>query len=139
MSYVGESSIGYSIFVNRTDAGLAHLRGSRCAVCGDIRFPARPICPNDLAECEHYPIRGTGVIYEVVLVQLAPAGFTAPYRAGYIDLDDGVRVFAHVAQAEDGREPASGDRVTLSIGVVRVEDGVPVLGPIFRRAADAAV
>jgi uncharacterized OB-fold protein len=138
MSYVGEASIGYSIFYDQPDDGQVRLSGSRCPVCGDIRFPQRRICPNDLAECQRYAIRGEGIIYETVLVHLPPAGFSVAYRAGYIDLDDGVRVFAHIAP-EEGHEPASGDRVALTVGVVRTEDGGPVLGPIFRRIGHAAV
>lgn len=137
MSYVGELSIGYSIFLD-ADAEFTQLVGSRCPMCGDVRFPARNLCPTDLAECQPHSIRGTGVIYEVVLVELAPLGFTAPYRAGYIDLDDGVRIFAQVA-TDGGRDPSSGDRVTLSVGVVRVDDGEPVLGPIFHGVADAGI
>jgi hypothetical protein len=50
-----------------------------------------------------------------------------------------VRVFAHIMSDEEESEPASGDRVALTVGVVRVEDGGPVLGPIFRRVGHAPV
>jgi uncharacterized protein len=134
--YVGERSLGYSIFA-ADDTENNEIIGSKCPVCGDVRFPARVLCPNDLAECERHPVAGQGIIYEVVRVRLAPEGFKAPYWVGYVDLADGVRIFAQIAAADDERAPANGDRVRMTVGVVGTSDNEPVYGPVFRKVADA--
>jgi uncharacterized OB-fold protein len=139
MSYVGESSLGHSIFTSPEEGEPPQLVGSRCPTCGDTRFPARQLCPIDLSRADEYRFQGTGVIYEVVRVSLAPVGFVAPYWAGYVDLDEGVRVFAQVVASANGVAPASGDSVSLTVDAVRVDDGEPVLGPIFRKVSDADV
>jgi uncharacterized OB-fold protein len=77
-------------------------------------------------------------VYEVVRMALAPEGFTAPYLAGYIDLDAGVRIFAQVEWPESGPDPAHGDRVEMTVGPVGEQASETVYGPVFRKlAADA--
>jgi uncharacterized OB-fold protein len=130
--YVGEKSLGRSIFP--TDVGCTdHVRGSRCPQCGDVRFPARVLCPNDLSECEDYLISGKGVIYEAVYVSVPPQGFGKPYWAAYVDLEHDVRIFAWVATENSERDPAHGDCVDLSVGMVTEFEEPPLYGPIFRR------
>jgi uncharacterized protein len=138
VSYVGEKSLGRSVVVSE-DSGQPGLLGSRCPSCGDVRFPARLLCANDLEPCEPHHIDGLGTVYEVVRMRLAPVGFAAPYWAGYIDLDAGVRVFAQVAHTEGQPDPAHGDRVRLTVGVVSQAGGQPVHGPIFERTPGGAV
>jgi uncharacterized OB-fold protein len=138
MSYVGESSIGHSVFIE-SDSGELRLVGSRCLTCGDTRYPVRQLCPIDLNPTEEYQFLGTGVVYEAVRVALAPAGFVAPYWVGYVDLDEGVRVFARIGEDAEGIPPASADRVSLTVGAMRLDNGEPVLGPIFQKASDADV
>jgi uncharacterized OB-fold protein len=106
-------------------------------LCGDVRFPARTLCPHDLEVCVEHRILGEGTVYEMVRMNLAPEGFTPPYYAGYVDLDAGVRIFAQVAWSQGEPSPQHGDRVTLSVEVVTDIDE-PVYGPMFRRTANHA-
>ena len=131
MTLVGEDSVGRPIASTDQD-GIAHLEGSKCPACGDVRVPARVRCPNDLTLCERLLCSGRGTVYEVVKVSLVPQGFAAPFWAGYIDLDEGARLFAQVAAGDDGRPPEARDRVVLTLAPLRQRDGEEVQGPLFR-------
>jgi hypothetical protein len=62
---------------------------------------------------------------------MAPPGFEVPYRLGWVDLDDGVRVFGRVLSA-DGADPMVGDRMALTTTVIRSNDeGGPIQGHAF--------
>lgn len=131
MSYVGEVALGHSVF----DGDDTALLGSRCAECRDTRFPVRRLCPNGHGPSEEIAFSGLGTIYEAVLVHLAPSGFDAPFWVGYIDLDEGARLFARIGW-DDGAEdfPTHGDRVRMHVEPVAVRDE-PVLGPVFRKVS----
>jgi uncharacterized OB-fold protein len=131
VKFVGESSLGASIFVD-DDLDNPRLAASKCPVCGDVRFPARSLCPNDLEECDPFEASGPGTVYEAVLILLAPQGFEAPYWVGYVDLDDGLRVFGQILHSPPDAVPTHGDRVEMSVGPLGVGDHA-ALGPRFRR------
>jgi uncharacterized OB-fold protein len=128
VSYVGDATLGHSVF----NADGTALVGSRCPECGDTRFPGRKLCVNDLQECEACEFSGLGTIYEAVRVELAPGGFDAPFWVGYIDLDEGARLFAQIRWSEEST-PCHGDRVQMHVEPVALRDE-PVLGPVFRKA-----
>jgi uncharacterized OB-fold protein len=133
---VGQRSLGKSIFPEGQGTDATHIVGSRCPSCGDVRFPARPLCPLDSRPTDHALLAGSGTIYEAVRMDLAPPGFEIPYWVGYVDLDDGVRIFARIAVENGSAEPCHGDRVLMSIEIVRRDDE-PVYGPVFRRVDGA--
>jgi uncharacterized OB-fold protein len=128
MRYVGESSLGYSV-VDPSDP--MRLLGSRCPVCGDVRVPARKLCPNDTVECESLALTGEGTLYEAVRIELAPEGFESPYWVGYVDLDEGARLFARIGGLPAGEQPQHGDRVRMSIEALAHDDDGPIMGPVF--------
>lgn len=109
--------------------GEWRLAGSRCTRCGATYYPPRRLCPHDLSDCHHELLSRTGVIYEAATVRVAPQGFTPPYRVAYVDLPEGVRVFAPLEWHED-TEPYHGATATYSIRVVR-DEPYEVLGPVF--------
>lgn len=116
------------------DARGPYLVGGRCAACGFITLGARPICPACLAEgtMGDEPIGRTGTLYTATVIHQAPAGFAAPYAVGYVDLDDGVRVFAHI---ETKPRPAIGSPVRLTLAALKTDaDGTPRRGPLYRAA-----
>jgi len=136
MRFVGESSIEHPIFADVGDGVLA-LVASRCPQCGDTRLPARTLCPNDLSECDVVHLSGDGVIYEAVRISLAPRGFDSPFWVGYVDLDEGVRMFAQIEWAEADGEPSHGDRVVMDVRPIGAGDDRPY-GPSFRKVSDDA-
>jgi uncharacterized OB-fold protein len=128
MKLLGESSLGSPTVAVGEDA--VRLIGSRCPECGDVRYPARARCPHDLALCNEHLIDGAGTVFESVQMHLAPRGFDPPFHVGYIDLDDGARVFAQLDWRDQGVEPQHGDRVVVRLGVIR-QGQESVSGPVF--------
>lgn len=129
MSELGVASLGFSV-LQRDPAGQHRLAGSRCPGCGDVRVPRREFCVNDGLVCEHTLLAGTGTIYEAVLVSVPPTGFDAPFWTGYIDLDEGPRVFAQLAYT-DGQAPlCHGQRVAMGAEAIGTR---AVLAPVFHR------
>ena len=79
------------------DRDRVHLIGSRCDSCGALAFPPRQVC----AKCgstvlSRVRLGGTGRLYTYAIVRQAPKEFPTPYVIGYVDLDEGVRVFTRV-------------------------------------------
>lgn len=104
----------------RLDRKTSQLIASRCAECGTVSWPSRAIChvcgSPDCPEVELGPV-GTLVTYTTVWI---PRGdLIPPYTLGQIDVEDQVRIFAHVRNlGEDVIVPAP---VRL---VVNPEEGV---------------
>lgn len=71
-----------------------------------------------------------GVVYSLTNVHVGPQRWRKPFAVGYVDLDNGVRLFAHLRGAA-----AIGARVELRRGAIGVEaDGTPVVGFVFESA-----
>ena len=109
-----------------------YLVGGRCSACGDIRFPWRKRC----VACyqgggvERIALSRTGTLYTFTIVQVASAGFEAPYAFGYVDLPEGVRIFALLGGKLD--RLSIGDEVELElIPCKRDRAGRAVLGYRF--------
>jgi uncharacterized protein len=71
--------------------------GGRCPGCGRIAFPAPRICTGCRGErVEPLELSGRGRLYSYTVIHAPPPGWTAPYAVGYVDLEEGPRVFAHL-------------------------------------------
>ena len=82
-----------------TDAGK--LRGSECMECRTPVFPAAAICPNCLStQMAERSFDGKGTLYTYTVLHSAARGWQAPYILAYIDLPEGVRVFAHLTEVD---------------------------------------
>ena len=112
-------------------AGRPVLVGSSCPSCGAAMFPAVPVCPCCMAEdLETVDMPATGTLYSFTEVHVGPAHWSKPVRLGYVDLDNGVRVFSHLAP---GPGLAVGARVEIAAGRVgRRADGTPVDTFVFK-------
>ena len=85
-------------------AGAPVLFGSQCGDCAAKLFPPAEVCPECMSENMHrLALASRGTLYSWSLVHAAPKGWTAPYIAAYVDLPDGVRVFAHIVDADPDR------------------------------------
>jgi len=76
------------------------LEAAKCKKCAHIQFPARLIC----AECGHREfekinLKRTGKLLTYTIIHVAPSQFTdqVPYAVGIIELDDGARLLAQIA------------------------------------------
>jgi uncharacterized OB-fold protein len=82
--------------------GEPHLLGGRCRACAVLSFPRAVVCTSCLAEdIEAVDLGSRGKLYSYSIVHQAPKGWTVPYALGYVDLDDDVRVLAHIDVAAD--------------------------------------
>jgi uncharacterized OB-fold protein len=72
-----------------------------------------------------------GRLYTFTIAETGPPGFDVPYAFGYVDLPEGVRVFAPLTDCEYDRLEI-GMELELVLGKIRQEDGVEVIGYKFR-------
>ncbi|MBM3597133.1 MAG: OB-fold domain-containing protein [Alphaproteobacteria bacterium] len=62
-----------------------------------------------------------GVLYNATVIHQGPEGFSAPYRVGYVDVESGVRVFAHMDNGS--RRPQLDQPISLAIATLRTARG----------------
>lgn len=88
-----------------TDArGQWQLAGTRCRNCGAHFFPRRTVCAKCLStETEVVPLSTRGKLYTYTVVHQSTPEFRTPYILGYVDLPEGVRVLAPLADLEVDR------------------------------------
>src|SRR3954470_2290643 len=79
-------------------AAEGRLVAQRCASCGRLRHPPRPMCPDchSLA-VEVVDLAGTGTVYSyAILHHPQNPVFDYPVLAALVDLDEGVRVLSNL-------------------------------------------
>jgi len=87
--------------VERDAAGNATIIASQCADCQKRVFPPTDVCPECLSEnLTRLPLSRRGTLYSWSVVHAAPKGWSLPFIAAYVDLPDGVRVFAHMVDID---------------------------------------
>jgi uncharacterized OB-fold protein len=112
-----------------------YLNGGRCKSCGHVTLEVRKICPSCWAsdEMEATPIGREGTLYTYTIIHQAPAGFEAPIAVGYVDLPEGVRVFAHLDLTPETLRVAG--KVALAIEPLKTsENGNKLYGPRYSAA-----
>lgn len=109
------------------------LNGSRCGHCGTVMLGKRGRCTKCWAtdRIEPLAIGRRGRVYSRTVIHAAPSGYVGPYTVGYVDLPEGIRVFAHLESGPDS--PAIGDEVQLGIVPLRTDNGTALTGPRYRR------
>ncbi len=107
--------------------GRPVLLGAACGACGTRIFPAAGVCPHCMSEAmaiEAMPRRGR--LYSFSIVHTGPRKWPRPMSVGYVDLDNGVRVFAQLR----GR-PRIDAAVELGIDTVAQGTDGPERGFVF--------
>ncbi len=116
-----------AVMAKRADGQWA-LLGGACGNCGTRMFPlveACPTCMSDAVAEEIMPNHGT--VYSLTVVHVGPEKWLKPMTVGYVDLDNGVRVFAHLTGPVRIGAP-----VSLSVGPVgRAPDGSTLNNFVF--------
>ncbi len=74
----------------------------KCAGCGKILHPPRPMCPACLSnKSEHIEASGKGKIYSFVTYNKSPhKGFKAPYTVVLVELEEGPRVISNMVDVK---------------------------------------
>lgn len=113
--------------------GLAFLKAMRCSTCGTKAFPARAICSTCNAQTglETITLGTCAKLYTFSEVHVAPKDFPTPYVIGFVDFEEGVRVFGQIEGTASTLTPDQ--QVETTTGVVRKRaDGNPVISYKFR-------
>ncbi len=106
------------------------LVAQRCASCGVLRHPPRPMCPHCRSlDVEVVDLAGTGTVYSYAFLHHPqhPA-FHYPVFAALVDLDEGVRLATNLTDVakEDVR---IGMRVRVHFAAAAGGTRVPVFRP----------
>jgi len=82
------------LFVDTPEGGT--LAGLRCHACGRVSFPARAHCPHCLEETrvERTPLSRRGRLFALTTAEVGVPSIETTYSFGFVDLPEGVRVFA---------------------------------------------
>lgn len=116
-----------------SDAHGAFLNATRCGACGWVMLGARRRCSRcwEVDSLQATSVGRRGRVYSRTVIHAPAPGFVSPYTVAYIDLAEGIRIFAHLAQGDDS--PMIGDEVELVIAPLRLADGQPLTGPLYKR------
>jgi uncharacterized protein len=108
-----------------------YLIGGRCTKCAFVTLGVRDLCPTCWSHnaMVPVPIGRTGRLYTCTIIHQVPEGYAAPFAVGYIDLDEGVRVFAHLAH--DERSLRIDEPVRLTLAPLKKATSGWLLGPRY--------
>jgi uncharacterized OB-fold protein len=76
------------------------LEAAKCKQCQKILFPPRLICPVCKSrQFDKINLKPEGKVFSYTVIRVAPSQFVdqAPYALAIIELDDGVRIMAQIA------------------------------------------
>ncbi len=109
------------------------LLGARCRNCTETVFPKADFCPN----CGGDDLEGTalssrGNLFTFTINHQGPTAFETPYASGYIDLPEGVRIYALLTKWNPG-DLEIGMEMELVLENIAVDtEGNPLIGYKFR-------
>jgi uncharacterized OB-fold protein len=113
------------------DAAAEHrLVAQRCAGCGALRHPPRPMCPQcqslDFGVAE---LSGRGTLYSyAVLHHPQHPAFDYPVLAALVDLDEGIRLVSNLVEI-DTADIEIGMRLEVLFVPAAEDRAVPVFRP----------
>ncbi len=109
MSAAGDTKpkIDDDALIRTATDGLPVLRGGRCPECRTPHFPKQPVCPVCAGEkIAAWDMPRTGLLYSFSVLHVGNKD-GKPRAYGYVDLANGVRIFARLK----GTEHQIGERV----------------------------
>ncbi len=87
-------------FIEGPDGGI--LLANKCKSCGQIFLPKAVFCLTCLSEdMEEVKLSRKGKLYSYTIGRMASMHFEPPYAIGYVDMPEGVRIFAPLKIVED--------------------------------------
>ncbi len=121
--------------LSATDA-WGKLLAHRCPKCGQVFFPRMSefclACLHDtLDEIE---LSGRGHVHAFATSALPGSKISAPYTCGYIDLEEGARIFTRLHPEFTEADIATGMNVAIVPGELWRTDDESVIGYYFRPA-----
>ena len=87
-------------FIESSEGSM--LLANRCKSCGQVFFPKSKICYTCLGEeMEELKLGRRGKLYTYTIGRMASIHFDPPYAIGYIDMPEGVRIYAPLGLVND--------------------------------------
>jgi uncharacterized OB-fold protein len=111
------------------------LMGNKCLNCGEIFFPANPICLNcQNKNMKKIKLSNKGKIWSYTTIMLAPPKWykgPVPFDLGYIELPEKILIWSRLLGAEPGTFKI-GQEVELKIDIIQKNnEGNDILGYCF--------
>lgn len=124
-------SLADEVLANDAD-GRPVLIGGCCNACGAALFPFAAVCPHCMSEdMRREPMPRQGKLYSFTRVHVGPKTWEKPFAVGYVDLENGVRVFSHL-RGEAFEIDAPVELAVANIGMSA--EGVPISTFVFQPA-----
>lgn len=118
------------IFVEDAEGGK--LLGNKCKSCGQLFFPKVRFCFYCLSQSmEEVMLSRRGKLYSYTIGHMPSTHFQPPYAVGFVDLPEGVRVFAPLKMTEDKAFKVGMD-MEVVIEELWQEDDKQVIGYKFK-------
>lgn len=78
------------------------LLANKCRTCGQVFFPKALFCLTCFGkDMEGIELSRRGKLYSYTIARMASMHFEAPYAIGYVNMPEGVRVFAPLKMLND--------------------------------------
>lgn len=115
--------------------GKPYLIGKRCKKCGNLQFPQKGFCQKCLSDDLVDEKIGTeGKLFSYTTTYGKVSRLTGPFDVGYVQLPEGIRIFAPIHKNED-QEYRIGQEMKLEIeDIWEADDGVTETAYSYRVA-----
>ena len=114
--------------------GTPALIGSKCQACGQVLFPAQPVCLNCLsADVKTMHLSREGQLYTYTTVYMASEHFPPPYAVGWIEMPEGLRIFTQI-RGWQAQPLKIGMKMQMSVEPLWQDGDNEVIGFVFRPA-----
>jgi uncharacterized OB-fold protein len=112
-------------------ARRGELLAQRCAACGSLHHPPRPMCPNcHSVKRQVVRLSGRGEVYAWIIPRHPPpVGFAEPPVVVIVQLEEGIRLVSNIVGAAP-EEIRQGLRVTVDFEPTAGGQSVPVFRPV---------
>lgn len=113
MSYISETKV--ADFVKYLEKGK--IMATRCRRCGQLYFPPRTDCPNDLSmDMKWEELSGRCILLTYTTAHFAPTGFQEdlPYTLALAHCEEGVNVYARLTKDVNKNEIHIGMNLRLT-------------------------
>ena len=107
------------------------LLANKCKACGQLFFPKVSLCLSCLhEETIEVVLSKTGKLYSYTIAHMPSTHFKPPYALGYIDMPEGVRIFAPLI-IDDAKPFQVGMEMQVVIETLWQEDEKEIIGYKF--------
>ena len=117
-------------FVESQGGGI--LLANKCKSCGQVFFPKVEFCLSCLGEkMEELKLSRRGKLYSYTIGRMPSMHFQPPYAIGYVDMPEGVRIFAPLELRKD-KPLTVGMDMEVTIEKLWDEDDKEIIGYKFK-------